>query len=180
MHGSLLHGFKDFVRRRYGEAAWNAIVAAAGAGGWYHSTQVYPDDELMALVQATAVHAQQPVSSILESFGVALVPVLMGLYKAFAEPRWRTLELLANSETVIHRTIRMRDPAAHPPRLRPRWISEREVQIEYRSTRRLCAVAVGICRGVADYFGDVVTVQQTACVERDDGACLILVRLAPD
>jgi hypothetical protein len=180
MHGSLLHGFKEFVRRRYGEAAWSSVVEAAGAGGWYHSTQTYPDEELVALVNATAVREKQPVASVLEDFGAALVPVLMSLYKAFAEPQWRTLELLANSESVIHRTVRLRDPDAHPPQLKPRWISDREVQIEYRSARRLCAVAVGICRGVADYYGDTVSVQQTACMERQDGACLILVRLTPD
>lgn len=180
MHGSLLHGFKEFVRRRYGEAAWNAVVQEAGAGGWYHSTQTYSDEELTALVRALAVREERPVPQLLEDFGAALVPILLVLYKAFLEPHWRTLDLLMNAESVIHRTVRMRDPEAHPPQLFPRWISEREVQIEYRSARRLCAVALGICRGVADHYGDSVLVQQTACMERGDRACLILVRLLPE
>jgi hypothetical protein len=180
MHGTILHGFKEFVTQRHGNATWASLVQTAGAGGWYLSTQTYPDRELVALVQATAQHEGRPVTAVLEDFGAALVPVLLSLYQAFLDPAWRTLDLLANTETVIHRTVRLRDPKATPPELRVRRVSADELHIDYASTRRLCALAVGICRGVASRYGDTITIEQPDCMEAGAPACRIVVRRTVD
>jgi hypothetical protein len=50
MHGSLLHGFKRFVVAREGEAGWEGLVREAGVSGWYFTNQIYPDEELGALL----------------------------------------------------------------------------------------------------------------------------------
>jgi heme-NO-binding protein len=177
MHGSLLHGFKEFVRAQHGQASWDAIVARTGAGGWYLATEIYPDEELASLIRTTAAHLRCPVSVLLEEFGEALVPTLMSLYQAFVDPHWRTLDLLSNTENVIHRTVRLRDPRAHPPHLRPRRVSDREVHIIYASQRGLCAVAIGICRGIAAYYSESITIEQPECMQRAASACRLIVRL---
>jgi hypothetical protein len=178
MHGTILHGFKEFVIQRHGKEAWDALVKATGAGGWYLSTQTYPERELVALVQATAEREGRPVPAVLEDFGAALVPLLLFMYQAFLDPAWRTLDLLAKTETVIHRTIRLRDRMATPPELRVTRVSADELHIEYASARRLCALAVGICGGVAAHYGDTITVEQPECMETGAPACRIVVRRA--
>lgn len=175
MHGSILYGFKAFVTARLGEAGWKDIADSAGAGGWYQSTRPYPDQELSVLVEATASLEGRTVSVVLEDFGASLVPMLVSLYRAFIKPAWRTLDLLANTETVIHRTVRLQDPTAHPPHLHIRRVSSTEVHIEYRSERRLCALAIGICRGLAAHYGEEVTVLHPECMATGAPACRIVV-----
>src|SRR6266498_2237193 len=92
------------------------------------------------------------VPTVLEDFGVVLVLILVSLYGAFLDPKWRTFDLLSNTESVIHRAVRMREPQDHPPLLRCQRVSDREVHILYTSERRLCAVAIGFCRDVAAYY----------------------------
>jgi hypothetical protein len=180
MHGALLHGFKTFVVTAHGAQAWTDIVKSSGGGDWYVATTIYPDQEMFALVNATATQLQLPVATVLEQFGSAIVETLLRLYGPFVDPGWRTLDLLEHAETVIHRTIRLRDAAADPPRLQGRRASPDEVQIQYTSQRRLCALAVGICHGVAAHFGEVVTVEQPECMEHGAAACrLIIRRVAP-
>lgn len=176
MHGSLLHGFKQFVLARGGAAEWDAISRMAGVASWFKAAQVYPDAELAGIVEAAAERWSRPKRVILEEFGAALVPTLMNMYGAFIEPSWRTLDLLERVESVIHRTVRMTDPAASPPRLRPRRISSEEVHIGYDSERRLCALGIGICRGLAAHFDERVLVDQPTCRERGDPVCLLRIR----
>lgn len=175
MHGSILWGFKTFVTARHGDAKWNDVVHSAGAGGWYHSTRAYPDQEFTALLDVTATLEERPVSAVLEDFGASLVPVLIALYGKFIDPKWRTLDLLANSEAVIHRTVRLQDRTAHPPHLSVLRVSDTEVHVEYRSTRRLCALALGICRGVATHYGQTARILHPECMATGAPVCRIVV-----
>jgi Haem-NO-binding len=179
MHGSLMHGFKKFVLARGGEDAWSDLSQRAGVPGWYLTNQIYADSDFRALVDATATSWSRPVATVLEEFGEAVVPTLLGLYGAFLERNWRTLDVLLNVEGVIHRTVRMRDRNAAPPFLRSSRLNDDGVQIEYTSARRLCAIAVGICRGVAAHYGDRISVTQPTCRERGDQSCRLVVRLLP-
>jgi Haem-NO-binding len=179
MHGSLLHGLKQFVVAREGETAWDQLVRATGVQGWYFSTRIYPDEELTALIQAAASRWKQPVSVVLEDFGTALAPTLMALYRSFIEPTWRTFDVLMHVESVIHRTVRLRDLGAAPPRLIARKVSDREIHIDYSSDRKLCAVAIGLCRGVAAHYGDMVTIEQPACMNTGAAFCRLVVRFGP-
>jgi predicted hydrocarbon binding protein len=180
MHGSLLHGFKQFVVAQHGKVAWNVIAQAAGTRSSYLITDQYPDEEFVALVRATADRSGTTMAALLEEFGAALVPTLLTLYGSFVNPAWRTLALLVNTERVMHKTIRMRDPEAKPPHLSARRVSDREVHIEYASKRRLCALAIGICKGVAAHYKETVTVEQPECMERGDAACRLIVRLVSE
>lgn len=177
MHGCVLHGFKKFVFAREGESAWNELIKAAGVSGWYIANRAYPDADLKLLIGAAAERWHQPVAALLREFGEALVPTLLGLYGSFLERNWRTLDVLLNTESVIHRTVRMRDPAATPPALRCSRTGDSTVEIEYSSPRRLCAVADGICHGIAAHYGEQVDVTQPRCMERGDASCTIVVRV---
>ena len=177
MHGSVLHGFKQFVLGRDGRQAWDNVCVDAGASGWYFSTETYPDEELAALVRTTAAHEERSVQEVLQDFGTSLAALLLDMYAAFVQPAWRTLDLLLATETLMHRTVRMQDPSATPPHLYAKRVSEREVHIEYTSQRRLCSLAVGICRGVANHYGESVMIEQPECMERGSPACRLVVRL---
>lgn len=176
MHGSLFHGFKQYVLGRLGVATWNLAVQTAKGSGWYHASSRYPDEELEALITAVAAAEGKAAGAVWEEFGTALVPHLVTLYGAYLLPHWRTLDLLENVEGVVHRTVRMHDKAAEPPRLRPVRISSNEVRIEYASARRLCRLAVGICRGVAAHFDEEIMLAEPQCMLAGATHCVLVVR----
>ena len=39
MHGSVFHGYKQFVQTRGGAEQWDQIARAAGVPGWYLATK---------------------------------------------------------------------------------------------------------------------------------------------
>jgi predicted hydrocarbon binding protein len=172
--------FRSFAIERIGQVAWAELVAAAGiADDVYLAASIYPDEELLALVLNYSRRAGDDVAHTLEEFGQAMVPGLLATYGALLDGRWRALDVIANTETVVHRAVRLQDPLASPPRLRVRRSADDEVRVEYRSPRHLCALARGIVRGVAEHFGEPVTIDEPACMLRGDDRCELVVRAPP-
>ncbi|MEO5618590.1 MAG: V4R domain-containing protein [Candidatus Eisenbacteria bacterium] len=48
--------------------------------------------------------------------------------------------------------------------------------MSYTSARKLCAVARGICRGLARHFEEVVVIDEPSCMLRGGRTCEIIVR----
>lgn len=47
------------------------------------------------------------------------------------------------------------------------------------SERRLCALAEGLIEGVADYYGEILVIEQSPCMLRGDLACALFVVAQP-
>jgi hypothetical protein len=137
----------------------------------------YPDSDVIALVGAASAHTGLAPDDLLRQFGEFLVPGLLQTYRAFVKPTWRTLDLIADVETHIHKAVRLREPDATPPPLRATRTSPTQVVVRYDSQRRLCALAEGIVAGVAAHYGERVDVHQTSCMGRGDASCTLVVDL---
>ena len=179
MHGIIFAELKKYVQARHGGDAWKALVQRAGVGATlYLPIGEYPDADAVALVGAASEATGVPAGEILEDFGHFIAPDLMGMYRSLVRPEWRTLEFLENTEGTIHRVVRMKDAAAHPPEIRCERLGPGEVVIRYASPRRMCAVARGIARGVAGHYGERVEIEEPQCMLRGDAECRIHVRTA--
>jgi hypothetical protein len=71
---------------------------------------------------------------------------------------------LEHTEAAIHTVVRRQTPGAEPPQLSCLRPNPREVIVTYGSSRRMCAVAKGIIRGIAAHFGENVAVQEPQCM----------------
>jgi Haem-NO-binding len=179
MHGVIFFALQKYVTVRYGDAAWNATRGAAGVHGrTYLASQAYPDAELVALVTEAAQHAQTSVPVVLEDFGAFMAPSLLHTYRAHLKPQWRTLDVLAHTEATMHKAVRGQDPSADPPYLSCERTSPTEVVITYTSQRRLCAVAKGMVRGVAEHFDERVVLAERTCMLSGASCCTLVVRMA--
>lgn len=180
MHGMILTGLNKFVAARYGAEAWNLALADAGvAGVVFVPTTDYPDAQAMEVLAAVARRAGRAPDALLEEFGEALAGTLIGVYRSIIPSAWKTLDLIASAESTIHRIVRLRNPEASPPRLACRRAAPDEVSVVYRSERRLCALAKGLCRGIAAYFRESVAVTESACMLKGDPECVLSVKLLP-
>lgn len=178
MHGIIFAELKKFVVTQMGPEAWNGLLQQIGAPGKVHlPTQVYPDAELVALVKAASQATGKEAPALLQAFGQFIAPDLLQLYRAQVNPNWKTLELLEHTEETIHRVVRLRDPNAKPPQLVVRRDGPSSVVIRYTSPRKLCDVAKGITRGVAEHYKEKVHIVDERCMLKGDDACEIRVTL---
>jgi predicted hydrocarbon binding protein len=180
MHGMIFAELKKYVHRSFGEAAWQKISQKAGVTRMSNlATESYPDEELFALIDAAVELSNVPRAELLPQFGAFMVPDLMKVFGAFVDHRWKAMDMLEHTESVIHRAVRLQDEKAAPPKLRITRDSPDRVTIVYTSPRRLCAVGVGIIEGVGTHYGESLNVTQTTCMLQGASKCTLVVRREP-
>lgn len=178
MHGLLFAELKAYAVARLGPPAWNTLLEKARLPGRvYMANQAYPDAELGSIVAAAAQTTGKDAQAILEDFGKFIAPDLLKLYGSHVNPNWKLLDFLEHTEETIHRLVRLRDPRAAPPRLRTQRLGPDRLLLIYDSERRLCAVARGIIVGLADHYGEPVSVEDEKCMLRGDPRCEIRVQV---
>ena len=177
MHGIILSELKRFVLARHGEEAWETLLRMAERRSVvYLANEVYPDEDVTAIVTAAAKLTGHPETAVQEEFGAFIAPHLLEIYGAIMRPQWRTLDVIEMTEQHVHRVVRMKNPGAEPPELKCRRVSEDEVVLTYGSKRRMCFVAKGIGRGLAIHFGEKIDITESACMLTGAPACVISFR----
>lgn len=180
MHGSIFAELRKYVEVRLGVDKWPALLKEAGLESkHYLYSSEYPDAEAVSLVAAACKLTGKEISAILEDFGEFIVPALIKMYGALIKPKWRTLDVIEHTESLIHTAVRLNNPGARPPALRCTRLSPTEISVLYDSPRRMCALAVGIVRGIAKQYSERIDVRQDQCTYRGNAACDIRVLLRP-
>ncbi|UOQ70556.1 heme NO-binding domain-containing protein [Hymenobacter cellulosilyticus] len=147
MHGSIINLLKRFVQTQYDYSTWHKLVELSGlSSADFEMNEVYPDAHVYALVGQAALMTGIPAEKLQEKFGEFLVPDLMLVYKRYVQPGWGTLEMIENTEEAMHGAVRRETPGTRPPILHVTRLSEKELEVEYESERRMGALAVGIIR----------------------------------
>jgi hypothetical protein len=179
MHGMIFSALRNYVEQKYGDGTWDALlVQAALKGRVYLFSREYPDAEATALVSAASAKTDQTAAAVLEGFGEFLVPTLLKLHGHMLQPQWKTLDVIEHTEGTMHRVVRVENQGAHPPQLNTKRINPSEVLLIYNSPRRMCALAIGIGRGLAKQFHEEILITQPLCVHNGADHCEILFRKA--
>jgi hypothetical protein len=179
MHGVIFLELRKFVVARLGEGAWDDLARQSGLGSSiFLAVKDYPDSDAIKLIEAACRITGKPSASLLEEFGEFIVPDLLQFYGAQLDARWKTLDVIENTEETIHKVVRRRNPGARPPELRCERPSPREVVVRYTSARHMCGLAKGICRGLAAHFGERVAIGEATCMLAGAPECRISVQLA--
>jgi predicted hydrocarbon binding protein len=179
MHGSICVILKKFVEQNFGRDVWLEILRLAGHEGLVLSPiQSYPDEAVFAIVGATCERLELDMPTALEAVGKFAAPELIRFARGMLHPDWKTFELLANIETLIHRTIRVSNPGAEPASIQAFELSDDQVQVVYSSQRGLCALANGILQGLGDVFDEDLTVVENTCTHKGDPFCTFTITKA--
>lgn len=176
MHGLIFTELQKYVTNKYGYTTWKTLLEKASLDSKiYMPTQVYPDSEVLTIVDTASKATGLGTADILEDFGEFLVPDLLKIFASSVKPEWKTLDMLENIENTIHRAVRAREPSATPPQLVCKRLSPNKVEIVYTSARKLCPLALGLIKGVANHYKEKVKIKETTCMLRGDSECKILV-----
>jgi predicted hydrocarbon binding protein len=174
VHGSIFVSLKDFVESGFGPEAWTGILNEAGMGGRsFEMLQTYADEDALAIVGAASEATGKSSGEILEAFGVFLAPRLLQMYWGAIEPDWRTLDVIEHTEDSIHRVVRMDHAGAAPPELVVERVAPEKIVLTYSSARRMCALALGLTRGLSDHFKERIELEESQCMHRGADSCVI-------
>ncbi len=176
MHGRIFWELRAYTEAAYGTQSWSKLLKIAGVEEKVYLGKAYPDVEMVALIGAAATVAGKSVPELLEGFGEFLSPHLLTLYRHLIKREWRTLELIEHAERVGHSTVRQREPGTAPPFLHVKRLGPEKVILIYSSPRKLCALAVGMIKGLGKHFDEEVSVQHSTCMHRGAPQCEIVVR----
>ena len=172
MHGIVYFLLQQFVESNWDNATWSSMFDSAGLERkTYLPTDVYPDAEVLALVEAGAQVAGVSEEEVLTSFGRFLAPNLLAIHGALIQPDWRTLETILNTEEVMHAMVRQSKPGAQPPVLKCVQGDDAKLQVIYTSPRKLCSLAKGIMLGIADHFDETIQIDDQSCMLNGDFFC---------
>jgi hypothetical protein len=176
MHGLIFLQFQKFAQKQGCITDWECLLREAQLSiKSYSPARAYPDEDMLALVSAASRLLNMPTGDVLEAFGEFIAPELIRLYGRLLSPEWKTLDLIENTEKLIHAAVRVGNPGAQPPVLDCIRSTQDEVQIVYSSDRQLCRVAKGIVKGVAQHYGETVHITEDACMLRGDPFCALQV-----
>lgn len=161
MYGILHVELQHYLETRYGRDIWTATLKRAGlASRIYMSHHIYPDDEAIAIMEATSALTKTPTETLFEDFGAFVIPALMTMYEPLIHPKWTMMELMLNLEEVLYRFIRTRIAGTHPPKLKVERLNPRQFRLSYNPPCRTPALAKGFIKGLARYYDEPVRVQE--------------------
>jgi hypothetical protein len=170
--GIVFNLVEEVVSEQFGSDTWDDLLDAAGLDGAYTSLGSYPDEDLQRIVAAASSALEVPPNDVIRMIGQQAIPKLATRYpQFFQQPSCRDFLLTLND--IIHPEVRKLYPGADAPDFTFDASTPGVLLIGYDSARRLCALAEGFILGAGDHFGEVVTVEQTACFHRGDAACVL-------
>lgn len=176
MHGIIFAELEKFVTQGQGPEQWQKVLVEANVPDRvFMAVGTYPDADLMKLVSGASAVTQRPVAELLEAFGEFITPTLFSMYRSVIAPAWRTLDLVENTESVIHKVVRTR--GGTPPVLAVQRMDATHLVVSYGSKRKLCALARGIILGIAKHYRETVAITEPACMLAGAKACRLEVGL---
>ena len=172
MYGLVNQALEDFVRQRFGDAAWNRIRDGAGVSlDMFVSMDSYPDDMTVKLVQAATDVLGLNAAQILEAFGEhwVLYTAQAGYGEMLAMFGSDLRAFLLNLDN-LHSHVAMTFPALRPPSFEVEQIEgSRALLLHYRSERTgLAPMVVGLLKGLGMRFSQEISIRQTAHRGPDD------------
>jgi tRNA A-37 threonylcarbamoyl transferase component Bud32 len=174
MHGLIFLQFQRFAQKQGSIKDWESLLREAQlTSKSYSPARAYPDEDILALVAAAGRLLNMPTGAVLDAFGEFVAPELIRLYARLINPAWKALDLIENTEKLIHTAVRVGNPGAEPPVLHCTRSTKDELQIVYSSGRQLCSFAKGIVKGVARHYGEIVHVTEDACMVRGYPFCAL-------
>ena len=176
VYGVIFDELEKYVVMETGRSGLARIRKLTGRGdAGYELEKTYPDAELAVIIGGLVEATSRPPEQIIEEFGESMVPGLLEVYGFLVNPRWSFIDFLLNTESVIHRGVKLHTPSASPPELQVERAGPESVVVTYRSKRALCPLAKGIIRGAAAHYRVEVKLTEERCMLRGDSECLITV-----
>jgi len=169
VHGSIFFLLKKFITKELPANSWDILNEQAGTGLIsFSTTENYPIETMNLLLENASEMTGLSRDLLMEQFGTYLVDDLFALYKDYIRPEWRTFDIILHTESVMHGAVRKLNSTANPPILNVFQVNEKLLIIDYFSKRKMASLAIGIIRGISEYYGEADKIKITPMTNPDD------------
>jgi hypothetical protein len=154
MKGIVFTEFMEMVETKFDEDMLEEVIEEAGVNDVYTAIGTYPHSDMVQLVVALSAKSGIEVAQLLEAFGGYLLNSFTQLYPHFFEKVHNSFDFLQQVEGFIHVEVKKIYPEAELPQFVTKRLSSTQLEMIYKSDRRMGALAVGLIRGCLNFFGD--------------------------
>lgn len=160
MKGIVFTQFISMVSELYGEDLIDDVLDSLNleSGGAYTSVGTYPHQELVVILSATCEKTKVTPSQMLEQFGGFLLLVFREKFPEFFASHSDPLSFLERVDDYVHVEVYKLYPDAELPRFECRRLGTDELQMDYRSSRHLHYLALGLIKECIKSYGAQGTV----------------------
>jgi hypothetical protein len=168
MHGIVFNQLQQFVTKNHGISTWKNLLRSAGLSHkMYMPTEIYPDQDIQAIVKTASEQLNVPAADILEDFGFYISEGMLRIYASSIKAEWKSLDLIEHTENTMHKAVRHADKNAMPPALTCQRIAHNKVQILYNSERQMIELGIGIIKGIGRYYNEKLLVSRSSTTGGD-------------
>jgi hypothetical protein len=113
---------------------------------------------------------------VLRWFGAQAMPLLAKAYPGFFTTHTTSRTFVAGINNVIHAEVRKLYTGAECPHFNIREPMDGVMTMDYRSSRRMCALAQGFVEGAARYYCEDVEFLHLSCTAAGAEQCMFEIR----
>ena len=180
MKGVVFTEFLDFVESTYGADLVDDIIDDAHLlhDGAYTSVGTYPFIEMQRLTTALGLRTKTSLGDLMTIFGDHLCCRFIVKYPEFFHSQPNLFDFIESVDQHIHVEVYKLYADAELPRFTTHARDIDTLVIDYKSCRPLEALAEGMIRAAAHYYGEDVTVQRARIDTERESAVRFTIRLA--
>ena len=171
MKGIVFNLLEQVVTAAHGADTWDDLLDRSGLNGAYTSLGSYQDEELERLVASACEMLGLGRDEVLRWFGQQAIPLLAKAYPAFFEGHVTSRTFVGGINHVIHAEVRKLYTGAECPHFNIRDTQAGVLSMDYRSSRRMCALAQGFVEGAASFYCEEVEFHHVACTSHGAPRC---------
>lgn len=161
MKGIVFSEFIELVEDKFGFDIADEIIEKADlpSGGAYTQVGTYDHKELVALVVLLSEETGVAVEDLIKTFGEHLLGRFVALYPQFFEGINTSFAFLDTIENKVHVEVKKLYPEAELPTFETSFPAENTMKLVYSSKRPFSALAYGLIKGCASYYGESIRIE---------------------
>lgn len=179
MKGMVFSLLSEMVEERFGYEMWDDLIEKTqpASDGIYVSSELYPDEELMAYVAAMSEVLKVSPRDLVFAFGEYMLGRFAQIHPEFFEDH-NVKSFLKTVHDVIHVEVKKLHPDALLPQFDYEDPGPNQLTMLYRSPRGLCALAEGLISGSAKHFNESVSTTHNVCMHDNSDHCRLELEIA--
>ena len=173
MKGIVFTEFLELVEDKFGLGVVQRIIdeCELDTDGVYTSVGTYSHKDMFKMVGKLSEIKGIPIPDLLNIYGEYFFNTLSNDYPQFMETS-DLFSFLDSIEKYIHPEVLKLYPEAELPSFESEIKSEKEMMLNYMSSRKMSDLAIGLIQGASKYFDEKVEVLKV--IEKNDGETVML------
>lgn len=135
--------------------------------GIYTTVGTYDYKEIIELVSHLSQETGIPVPELEVTYGQYLFKSFTKHYGSLMAEDYSFFTFLTSVNDVIHVDVKKLYPDAELPHLAYQQVNDKKLILDYRSSRNLSALAEGLIKGSAEYFGVNIKLSRENFIDND-------------